>query len=80
VIRKDTTSKTKLLQFQKLDIINKVHIIPNTLCNKTIKISQTCVNTKYGYTKSRYGTPNVSEQMCKRRMKTAKYEKRALTK
>jgi hypothetical protein len=68
-----------VLQFQKLDIINKVHIISNTLCKKHIKISQ-CVNVKYGYIKSRYNTQNVSEQMSKRRMKTAKYENRALTK
>jgi len=33
---------------------------------------------KYGYIKSRYSTQYVSEQMSNRRMKTAKYENRAL--
>ena len=33
--QKDYNIKNKVLQFQKLDIKNKVHIISNTFCKKT---------------------------------------------
>jgi len=71
--------KNKVLQFQKLNIINEVHIISNTLWKNPLKFHK-CVNIKYGYIKSRYNTQYVSEQMSNRRMKTAKYENTALKK
>ena len=40
--QKGYNTKNKVIQFQKLDIINKMHIISKTLCTKPIKISQMC--------------------------------------